>query len=73
MKQKDKIEELIKKCESFIVHEDSAGEHSIFDIETVIEVFRQQEETLGEAEALAESSKNYNLLVQIIIENRHDE
>jgi hypothetical protein len=40
MKQKDKISELIEKSES-----KNNGE-SIFDIDTAIEVCRQQEETL---------------------------
>jgi len=66
MKQKDKIQDLIKKSEGM-----SAGE-SIFDIDTAIEVCRQQEETLDQAEALSEKSKNFRLLVQIKIENRHD-
>ena len=66
MKQKEKIQELIKKSET-----QQSGE-SIFDIDTAIEVCRQQEETLDQAEALAEKSKNYKLLVQIQIENRHN-
>lgn len=66
MKQKDKISELIEKSE-----QKNNGE-SIFDIDTAIEVCRQQEETLDQAEALAEKSNNYKLLVQIKIENRHD-
>ena len=66
MKQKDKISELIKKSE-----QQHQGE-SIFDIDTAIEVCRGQYETLDQAEALAEKSKNYKLLVQIKIENRHD-
>ena len=33
---------------------------------------RQQTETLDQAEKLAEQSKNYRLLVQIQIENRHN-
>ena len=66
MKQKDKISELIEKSES-----KNNGE-SIFDIDTAIEVCRQQEETLDQAEALAEKSNNFKLLVQIKIENRHD-
>lgn len=45
---------------------------SIFDIDTAIEVCRQQEETLGQAEYLALNSKNYKLYVQIQIENKHD-
>lgn len=65
MKQKDKITELIKKSESH-------GKGSYFDIDTAIEVCRQQKETLDVAEALAEKSKNYTLLVQIQIENKHD-
>jgi hypothetical protein len=35
-------------------------------------VCRQQTETLDQAEKLAEQSKNYRLLVQIQIENRHN-
>jgi len=66
MKQKDKISELIKKSES-----QHQGD-SIFDIDTAIEVCRQQEETLDQAEQLADKSKNWKLLVQIKIENRHD-
>jgi len=66
MKQKDKIQELIKKSEGM-----QSGE-SIFDVDTAIEVCRQQEETLDSAEALAEKSGNWRLLVQIKIENRHD-
>jgi hypothetical protein len=67
MKQKDKIQELIKKSEQ----QQHSGE-SIFDIDTAIEVCRGQPETLEQAEALAEKSKNFKLLVQIKIENRHD-
>ena len=59
MKQKEKIQELIKKSE------DAKDGESIFDIDTAIEVCRQQEETLDQAETLAEKSKNYRLLVQI--------
>mgnify|MGYP000438503067 CR=1 FL=1 len=66
MKQKDKIADLIKKSEN-----QRQGD-SIFDIDTAIEVCRQQFETLDQAEDLAEKSKNYKLLVQIKIENRHD-
>mmetsp|Transcript_17398 Transcript_17398/g.29273 ORF Transcript_17398/g.29273 Transcript_17398/m.29273 type:complete len:414 (+) Transcript_17398:1215-2456(+) len=66
VKQKDKITELIKKSE-----QQHKGE-SIFDIDTAIEVCRQQKETLDVAEALAEKSKNYKLLVQIQIENKRD-
>jgi hypothetical protein len=66
MKQKDKIQELIEKSETL-----QSGE-SIFDIDTAIEVCRQQDETLGQAEYLALKSKNYKLYVQIKIENRRD-
>lgn len=66
MKQKDKIQALIKKSEG-----QPAGE-SIFDIDTAIEVCRQQEETLDQAEALAEKSGNFKLMVQIEIENNHN-
>ena len=65
-KQQVKIQELIKKSETA-----SSGD-SIFDIDTAIEVCRQQEETLDQAEALSEKSKKFKLLVQIKIENRHD-
>lgn len=41
MKQKDKIQELIEKSETL-----QSGD-SIFDIDTAIDVCRQQEETLG--------------------------
>lgn len=58
MKQNDKISELISKS-------NSAQGDSIFDIDTAIEVCRQQTETLDQAEKLAEQSKNYKLLVQI--------
>lgn len=66
LKQKDKITQLIER---------SQGQHkaeSIFDINTAIEVCRQQDETLDQAEKLAENSHNYKLLVQIKIENRQD-
>lgn len=66
MKQRDKIQELIDMSEAL-----QSGE-SIFDIDTAIEVCRQQEETLGQAEYLALKSKNYKLYVQIQIENKHD-
>lgn len=56
MKQNDKISELISKS-------NSAQGDSIFDIDTAIEVCRQQTETLDQAEKLAEQSKNYKLLV----------
>ena len=46
-KQQVKIQELIKKSETA-----SSGD-SIFDIDTAIEVCRQQEETLDQAEALS--------------------
>jgi len=65
-KQQVKIQELIKKSETA-----SSGD-SIFDIDTAIEVCRQQEETLDQAVALSEKSKKFKLLVQIKIENRHD-
>lgn len=65
-KQQAKIQELIKKSET------AASGDSIFDIDTAIEVCRQQEETLDQAEALSEKSKKFKLLVQIKIENRHD-
>lgn len=45
---------------------------NIFDINTAIEVCRQQPDTMEHAEKLAEYSKNYKLLVQIKIENRRD-
>lgn len=59
MKQRDKIQELIEMSEAL-----QSGE-SIFDIDTAIEVCRQQEETLSQAEYLALKSKNYKLYVQI--------
>lgn len=52
MKQNDKISELISKS-------NQAQGDSIFDIDTAIEVCRQQTETLDQAEKLAEQSKNY--------------
>lgn len=66
LKQKDKITQLIERSQS------QHKAESIFDINTAIEVCRQQDETLDQAEKLAENSQNYRLLVQIKIENRQD-
>jgi hypothetical protein len=56
MKQKDKITEFIEKLKS-------NQKESYFDIDTAIEVCRQQKETLDEAEKLAKNSMNFKLLV----------
>ena len=64
-KQKDKITQLIQRSTQ-------NNKDTIFDVATAIEVCRQQSETLDEAEALAQQSKKWKLLVQIQIENRKD-
>ena len=62
MRQTDKITDLVDR---------NSGD-SMFDIETAIEMCRQSDDTLPQAEALAEKSKNYKLLVQIKVENSRD-
>ena len=59
LKQNDKISQLIEKAKN------AARGESIFDINTAIDVCRQQPETMEHAEKLAEFSENYQLLVQI--------
>lgn len=50
----------------------SSQSSSIFDVATAIEVCRQQEDTLDQAEQLAMKAKQWALLVQIKVENRKD-
>jgi len=45
---------------------------TIFDVDTAIEVCRQQEKTLEQAIQLAQENQKYRLLVQIFIENKKD-
>jgi outer membrane protein OmpA-like peptidoglycan-associated protein len=63
-KKPEKISELIEKAGG------RGGNETIFDVATAIEVCRQQEDTLEQAEKLAEKSQQWSLLVQIQIENR---
>lgn len=69
-KRPDKISELIEKAAQS--SKGSSSGDTIFDVATAIEVCRQQEDTLEQAEQLAIKSKQWSLLVQIKIENRKD-
>ena len=68
-KKPEKITQLIDKASST---GSNGGKETIFDVATAIEVCRQQEDTLDQAEQLAIKSKQWGLLVQIKIENRKD-
>jgi len=64
-KMPEKISNLIEKASQ-------GGKDTIFDVATAIEVCRQQDDTLKQAEELASKSQQWSLLVQITIENRKD-
>ena len=66
-KMPEKISQLIEKASA-----QGAGKDTIFDVATAIEVCRQQDDTLRQAEELASKSQQWALLVQITIENRKD-
>ena len=66
-KKPEKISQLIEKAATT-----ANGKETIFDVATAIEVCRQQEDTLEQAEQLAIKSKQWGLLVQIKIENRKE-
>jgi len=59
-KKPEKISHLIEKASSSA---SSSSKDTIFDVATAIEVCRQQEDTLEQAEQLALKSKQWGLLV----------
>jgi hypothetical protein len=67
-KMPEKISNLIEKASQG----GGSGKDTIFDVATAIEVCRQQDDTLKQAEELASKSQQWSLLVQITIENRKD-
>ena len=72
-KKPEKISHLIEKASSSSSNSSSSSsKDTIFDVATAIEVCRQQEDTLEQAEQLALKSKQWGLLVQIKVENRKE-
>jgi hypothetical protein len=69
-KMPEKISNLIEKASQG--GGGGGGKDTIFDVATAIEVCRQQDDTLKQAEELASKSQQWSLLVQITIENRKD-
>lgn len=64
-KMPEKISNLIEKAS-----QGGGSKDTIFDVATAIEVCRQQDDTLRQAEELASKSQQWSLLVQITIDRK---